>query len=363
MLKRSLLQQLKQKQKLTQKQIQALTIVQMPLNKLDNEIKEFILENVFLKFEDENLNLYSLDYLDYILETTTYKISFLDEIKPLYLALVPDNLEIIAETLFNYLDNNGILTIPKKEFIKKYNITKKEYELLIDILKNLGPTGFAEESLEKALKIREKSGESGFPLSSLETNNNIIYINATPDVIFFKDNNDIKWEINIPKIPEIDDLYLKNLKKIKEKNLKKYIEKEMEKLYIIRNAINKRKEYLNTLAELMVKENFDFLESGNNPKRLGIRDVASKLDISPSTVSRSVSSKYFMNLKKVVMPFSSIFNTKESQNNKKEIIINFIKKHMDISDNKLSKMIEKELNLKISRRTVNKYKNQLKRGA
>ncbi|WP_129408169.1 thiamine diphosphokinase [Marinitoga lauensis] len=361
MIKRKLLQQLKQKQLLTQKQIQALNIVQMPLNKLDNEINNFILENVFLKFEEENFSLYSLDYMDYLLETTTYKRSFLEEIKPIFLAIVPDELETIAETLFDYLDNNGILTISKKEFIKKYKLKKKDYDLLIETLKNLGPSGFAEESLEKALKIREKEGESGTPLSSLETNENIVYINSKPDIVFFKEDNNIKWEINTPKIPEIDEVYLKSLKSIKEKNLKKYIEKEMEKLYILKNAIKKRKEYLNKLAELMVKENKIFLETGTNPKRLGIRAVAKILDLSPSTVSRSVSSKYFVNLKKTILPFSSVFNTKESQKNEKEIIINFIKEHMEISDNKLSKLIEEKLNIKISRRTVNKYKNQLKR--
>ncbi|GAB6190143.1 RNA polymerase factor sigma-54 [Marinitoga arctica] len=362
MIKRKLLQKLKQKQKLNQNQIQALAIIQMPLNKLDDEINEFILENVFLKFENENLRLYSLDYLDHILESISYNFSFLDEIKPIFLALVPDNLESIAETLFNYLDNNGILTISKIDFIKKYNVSKKDYELLIDILKNLGPTGFAEETLEKALRLREKIGERGTPLSSLETNENILYINAKPDIVFFKNNNKIKWEINIPKIPEIDEVYLNNLKNSKEKDIKKYIEKEMEKLYILRNAINKRKEYLNILAEIISKENQEFLESGINPKRLGIREIASKLNISPSTVSRSISSKYFMNLKKIILPFSSIFNTKESQSNEKEKILNYIKKHINISDNKLSKMIEETLKIKISRRTVNKYKNIIKRG-
>ncbi|WGS64565.1 RNA polymerase factor sigma-54 [Marinitoga aeolica] len=361
MIKRKLLQQLKQKQLLTQKQIQALNIVQMPLNKLDNEINNFILENVFLKFEDENLNLYSLDYMDYILETTAYKRSFLEEIKPIFLAIIPDELEIIAETLFNYLDNNGILTISKKEFIKKYKLQKKDYDLLIETLKNLGPSGFAEESLEKALKIREKEGENGMPLSSLETNENIVYINSKPDIVFFKKGENIKWEINTPRIPEIDEVYLKNLKSVKEKNLKKYIEKEMEKLYILKNALKKRKEYLNKLAELIVKENKTFLETGINPKRLGIRTVAKILNLSPSTVSRSVSSKYFVNLKKTILPFSSIFNTKDSQKNEKDIIIKFIKEHMDISDNKLSKLIEEKLNIKISRRTVNKYKNQIKK--
>lgn len=363
MLKGKLIQQLKQKQLLNQKQIQALNIIQIPLNKLDNEIKDFILENVFLKFEEDNINFYSLDYMDYILETTSYKRSFLEEIKPIYLALIPNNLEIIAETLFGYLDNRGILTISKNEFIKKYNIKNKDYDLLIKTLKNLGPTGFAEESIENALKIREESGENGLPLSSLETNENIIYANSKPDIIFFKENNDIKWKINIPQIPEIDEIYLKNLKNINDKSLKIYIEKEMEKLYILKNAIKKREEYLDKLAELMVNKNKEFLENGTNLKRFGIRDVAKKLNLSPSTISRSVASKYFVNIKKITLPFSSVFNTKESQKNEKEIIMKFIKEHMDISDNKLSKLIKEKLNIKISRRTVNKYKNQIKKGA
>ncbi|KLO24943.1 MULTISPECIES: hypothetical protein [unclassified Marinitoga] len=362
MIKRKLLQKLKQKQSLNQKQIQALNFIQMPLNKLDNEINDFILENVFLKFKEDNLNFYSLDYLDYILETTTYKISFLEEIKPLYLALVPSYLEDYAETLFEYLDKNGILTISKREFIKKYNINKKDYDLLIEILKNLGPSGFAEESLNDALKIRKEKGEFGLPLSSLENGENIIYINAKPDIIFFEKNGNIKWQVNIPTLPEIDEIYLKNLKSFKEKSLRKYIEKEMEKLYIIKNAINKRKEYLNVLAEILVLENSNFLKYGNTPKTLGIREIAQKLNISPSTVSRSIASKYFMNLKKIIFPFSTLFNTRDAQKNKKEIILNFIKNNMNISDSKLSKLIEKKLNIKISRRTVNKYKNQLRGG-
>lgn len=362
MIKRKLLQKIKQKQLLNQSQIQALKFIQISLNKLDKEINNLVLENVFLKFEEENINLYSLDYMDYILENISYHKSFLDELKPLFLATIPEHLENVGEALFHYIDNKGILTISKKDFMKKYSVSKKDYDILIQTLKDFGPVGFAEESLEKAMKVREKHGEKGLPLSSLETDKNIIYINAKPDVVFFEKNNEVKWEINIPKIPEIDEIYLKNLKCIKEKNLKRYIEKEMEKLYIIKNAINKRKEYLNVLAELMIKENLEFLKTGLNPKRLGIREAAKILNISPSTVSRSVSSKYFMNLKKVTLPFASVFNTKESQLNEKEFIFDFIKKHMDISDSKLSKMIDEELNIKISRRTVNKYKNQIKRG-
>ncbi|KAF2955407.1 hypothetical protein [Marinitoga sp. 38H-ov] len=361
MLKRKLIQKLKQKQTLNQKQIQALNIIQIPLIKLNNEIKEFILENVFLKFEDDSLQYYSLDYLDYILETTTYNVSFLDELKPIYLAIVPDYLENIAETLFNYLDKNGILTISKKDFIKEYNISNKDYNLLINTLKELGPTGFAEESLEKALILREEKGETGLPLSSLENEENISYINAKPDIVFFQESNNIKWEINVPNIPEIDEIYLKNLKNIHDKNIKNYIEKEMEKLYILKNAINKRKEYLNILAEIIVNENLEFITTGKNPKRLGIRDLAKNLNLSPSTISRSISSKYFMNIKKIIFPFSSIFNTREAQENEKDIIFKFIKKHMNISDNKLANLIENELKIKISRRTVNKYKNQIKK--
>jgi RNA polymerase sigma-54 factor len=361
MLKRKLIQKLKQKQILTQKQIQALNIIQIPLNKLDNEVKETVLENVFLKFEDDDVQYYSLDYLDYILETTSYNVSFLDELKPIYLAFVPENLEKYAEALFDYLDKNGILTISKKDFIKEYNISENEYEILIDTLKELGPIGFAEESLEDAMKLREEHGEIGLPLSSLNNEDNITYVNAKPDIVFFKENDEIKWEINVPKIPDIDEMYLKKLKNIHEKDIKNYIEQEMEKLYILRNAINKRKEYLNILAEIMINENYEFILTGNNPQKLGIRNLAKRLNLSPSTVSRSISSKYFMNLKKIVLPFSSIFNTKESQQNEKDLIMNFIKKHMDISDNKLSKLIEKELNIKISRRTVNKYKNQIKK--
>ncbi|AEX85066.1 DNA-directed RNA polymerase specialized sigma subunit, sigma24 [Marinitoga piezophila KA3] len=362
MYKSKLLQKLGQKQLLTQKQIQALHIIQMPLSKLEEEVNNLILENVFLKIEKNDMELYSLDRMEYITEQISEKISYIEKIKPIFLAIIPDHLEKAGEEILNYIDNKGILSVTKKELFKKLKISKKDLNLLLYTLKELGPTGFAEESLEKAIELRKKSGEMGLPLSSLENLDNISYINSSPDIIFYKKGNKIIWEINIPELPEVDEIYLNNLKKLNDRKTQKYIEKEMEKLSLLKSSLKKRKEYMEILAQFIIDTNNEFLLKNINPRKFGIREVANHLNISPSTMSRIVSTKYFMNTNNIIFPFSVIFNTKDSQKNTRKIIFDFIKKHMNLSDSKISSLLNSELNIKVSRRTINKYKNLIKRG-
>ncbi|MCD2138201.1 hypothetical protein [Salinicoccus halitifaciens] len=88
--------------------------------------------------------------------------------------------------------------------------------------------------------------------------------------------------------------------------------------------------------------------------------LAESADLSPATVSRLVSGKY-ISTPRGLLPIQSLLSRRcykgYSVSHVKHIIRN-IENYQKLPDNKISMMLN-ELGIKISRRTVNKYKNQM----
>ena len=232
---------------------------------------------------------------------------------------------LIDDKLFLFIDNYLYLLADKKyDLIKeKLNINDEQLFSYIDIIKSLNPIPSRGYSVGKVKKI-------------------------IPDIFVETKKDEVFYEINRASIPQIN---------VKDKINDKYYKKLNE----IVSCIEKRFETLDKIMEIIIREQKSFfISQGKETNTLKISDVASELNLSPSTVSRAVKEKYIktdfgiISLRKLFYLDSTVFLYQQK-------ILEYIEnedKEQPFSDQDIVKLLEKE-GIKIARRTVTKYREKL----
>ena len=232
---------------------------------------------------------------------------------------------LIDDKLFLFIDNYLYLLADKKyDLIKeKLNINDEQLFTYIDIIKSLNPIPSRGYSVGKIKKI-------------------------IPDIFLETKKDEVFYEINRASIPQIN---------VKDKINDKYYKKLNE----IVSCIEKRFETLDKIMEIVIREQKSFfISQGKETNTLKISDVASELNLSPSTVSRAVKEKYIktnfgiISLRKLFYLDSTVFLYQQK-------ILEYIEnedKEQPFSDQDIVKLLEKE-GIKIARRTVTKYREKL----
>ena len=232
---------------------------------------------------------------------------------------------LIDDKLFLFIDNYLYLLADKKyDLIKeKLNINDEQLFTYIDIIKSLNPIPSRGYSVGKIKKI-------------------------IPDIFLETKKDEVFYEINRASIPQIN---------VKDKINDKYYKKLNE----IVSCIEKRFETLDKIMEIIIREPKSFfISQGKETNTLKISDVASELNLSPSTVSRAVKEKYIktnfgiISLRKLFYLDSTVFLYQQK-------ILEYIEnedKEQPFSDQDIVKLLEKE-GIKIARRTVTKYREKL----
>ena len=232
---------------------------------------------------------------------------------------------LIDDKLFLFIDNYLYLLADKKyDLIKeKLNINDEQLFNYIDIIKSLNPIPSRGYSVGKIKKI-------------------------IPDILLETKKDEVFYEINRASIPQIN---------VKDKINDKYYKKLNE----IVSCIEKRFETLDKIMEIIIREQKSFfLSQGKETNTLKISDVASELNLSPSTVSRAVKEKYIktdfgiISLRKLFNLDSKVFLYQQK-------ILEYIEnenKEQPFSDQDIVNLLEKE-GIKIARRTVTKYREKL----
>ncbi|ALQ40108.1 RNA polymerase sigma-54 factor [Fusobacterium hwasookii ChDC F174] len=232
---------------------------------------------------------------------------------------------LIDDKLFLFIDNYLYLLIDKKyDLIKqKLDINDDKLFSYIDIIKSLNPIPSRGYSVGKIKKI-------------------------IPDIFVEIKKDEVFYEINRASIPQIN---------VKDKINDKYYKKLNE----IVSCIEKRFETLDKIMEIIIREQKSFfISQGKETNTLKISDVASELNLSPSTVSRAVKEKYIktdfgiISLRKLFNLDSTVFLYQQK-------ILEYIEnenKEEPLSDQDIVNLLEKE-GIKIARRTVTKYRERL----
>lgn len=231
-------------------------------------------------------------------------------------------------------------------------------------------TGKKKPELERAIKyiIAELTPFPGLPYATDTTN----YV--VPDVYVRKIDGEYVIQLNEDDIPrlKLSSLYQDLLKK--ENNLAKesrqYIQDKLKNADWFIKSLYQRQRTIYKVMESILRFQSDFFERGSAYlKPLILKDVADDIEMHESTVSRVTSNKY-VHTPQGIYELKYFFSTAIAREGEDDMAAESIKTRIrkmiqeedrndPLSDNAISEKLAEE-NIKIARRTVAKYREQLK---
>ncbi|MBU1045209.1 MAG: RNA polymerase factor sigma-54 [Candidatus Omnitrophica bacterium] len=321
---------------------------------------------------------------------------------------------LIAEQIIGNIAENGYLVASVEEISRTNNFDLAKVHQVLDVIQGLEPAGIGARDLRECLLLQLKrqsrensieaeivknylkelaakkytliSSELKLPLPQVKKYAQRISaldpkpcrsfaaeaLSIVPDVILEKAEDKYEVIINSKNLPKlsISQLYKKMLKEKKcEKAALEFIREKLQNAQNLINGLSQREQTLERVSKCIIEYQQDFIEKGiSNLKPLTLKEIAEKLEVHPSTISRTVANKYMQTpygtfaLKKF---FSQAISTEQgsmSNQNIKATIDELVKtepENKPLSDQDIvGLLIEK--GMPISRRTVTKYRNALK---
>lgn len=386
-------QKLTQSLKLSQMMKLSINILKMSVMDLNNFIEKEISKDLGISVE---LNYSNQENYDNEKEV---EINYLTDEKNFFQILeeqlsyfkIETKIKEICIFIINNLNKKGYLELSKIEIKDILEVSDKELKEAFDIIHNLEPYGVGAYSLEECLKIQLKVknlrddklflfidnylyllADKKYNLikEKLNINEDVLfsYIDIIkslnpipsrgysvgkvrkiiPDILVEIKKDEIFYEINRASIPQIN---------IKDKLNDKYYKKINE----IVSCIEKRFETIDKIMKIIIREQKIFFTSqGKKINALKISDIADKLNLSPSTVSRAVKEKY-IKTNFGIISLRKLFNLDSAVFLHQQKILEYIEnenKENPISDQDIVNLLEKD-GIKIARRTVTKYREKL----
>ncbi len=195
---------------------------------------------------------------------------------------------------------------------------------------------------------------------------------AEVDLMLIKVNDEYKVKFideGLPKL-KLSEYYDNMLKKVEDKETAVYLKENHKRATAFVEGIELRKNIIVKIAEYLVKVQKDFLNFGEEWKKpITMKEVAQELSLNESTISRAVNSK-FVAYEKGVLSLRSFFShgikgefginiSVETIKNKIKVFIDKEDKAKPLSDEAIAKKFS-SLGIKISRRTIRNYRDELK---
>lgn len=320
----------------------------------------------------------------------------------------------LIEYLIQNLDDNGFYPYPVSEAAETVGVSEEEAAKCLQDLRELEPCGIFAENLSECLItqfeadgiedevlnqiLREHlediaSGKIStitrhLKISSVQVRKYIAMIKTrnprplsgfdsgntdyvVPDVIISQ--KDGGWDISLNDEwignYSLNEYYIRMIGESKDEELKEYFRKKLERARLILNSIEQRRRTILSIAGAILESQEPFFEGSGELKAMTMSELAEKLEIHPSTVSRAVGSKYLQYPGGVVLMknlFSQKITSDESGEGMsamqiKKILKNLIDqedKKKPYSDSKLADELKKK-NITLSRRAVAKYREEM----
>ncbi len=257
--------------------------------------------------------------------------------------------------------------------IERYfnEFTKKHYEKILKKAKITQQE--LKDGIEEILKLNPKPGNS---LSdSTKTNHYIL-----PDFIIFNNNGDLELQLNSKNTPELRlnrtyvdmlETYANSKNKSKHKDAITFVKQKIDSAKWFIDAIQQRLNTLQVTMQAIMNYQREYFLTGDETclRPMILKDIAEIVNLDISTISRVANSKY------VQTPFGtfllkSFFSESMQKESGEEVSTREIKKILsdcvDVEDknkpmtDELLATILKEKGYNIARRTVAKYREQLK---
>ena len=325
-------------------------------------------------------------------------IDFLEE--QLGFLKISKEMRFLCTFIVNNLDKRGFLTITREELKSGCGFPLKDIDKAVEIVKSLEPVGIGAKNLEECLIIQlhkkniidqkleyiithfmQELASSKYDIICSKLNITEEYVveylkiirslNPLPSRGFYMGDT-IRYIEPDAEIKNIDGKYIvvmseKSIPKLKLKSIEnaQEISGEMKNYFnsannIIR-CIEKRQLTLKNILDVILEKQYGYF---SNPQgklnSLTLKDVSSILKIHNSTVSRAIKNKYILTERgiKRVKDMFIIDNKKILVKEKIEELILSEDRYSPLHDNEIVLLLEKE-NMKIARRTVVKYREEL----
>ena len=325
----------------------------------------------------------------------------------------------VALFIVGNLNRYGFLETDIEEIINNTDSDHDEVEYVLEVIQDLDPPGIAARNVSESLFLQLERLEMGNSLAAkivkdhldlLQTKNYKAMSKATgskqsevvravnfitseltpypglpyatdntnyivPDVYVRKIDGEYVISLNDDDLPKlkVSSYYQQLLEATEgiEKDSKNYISEKVKSAEWFIKSIHQRQRTIFRVMESLLKFQYDFFEKGPRYlKPLILRDVAEDIGMHESTISRVTSNKYVhspQGIYELKYFFSTAIPREGGEAMAAESIRARIKKMIQeedkkkpLSDNAISEKLSKESDIKIARRTVAKYREQLK---
>ena len=333
-----------------------------------------------------------------------------------HLELTPRDIEL-SQFIIGNLNGHGFLEADISDIRAHCQCTEEEAEGVLRLVQSLDPPGVAARDIRESLLLQldrldeedplateiveqhmgllearnytQLARETGAPLKRVQeavaliqsltpypgnefSNEQTNYI--VPDVYVFKVDGEFVIQLNDEGLPQLQ-LSAEYQQLLKQKNglppeSRSYLRENKRNAEWFIKSIEQRQRTIYRVMESLLKFQREFFERGAGSMRpLILRDVAEDIGMHESTVSRVTSNKYVhcpQGIFELKYFFSTAVATVDGDTVAAEAIKNRIRQMVGaenpakpLSDNTISEMLARE-NIMVARRTVAKYREQLK---
>ncbi len=365
-------------------------------------------ERPYVKKAEEESN-----YENYVANTLS-----LQEHLLLQLGLIPLSPQeyLVGEFIIGNIDQNGYLKGELAEFTPLLGVSEDLLEKVLHIIQGFDPTGVGARSVKECLLIQMREKEDYDPLTEVVISEHLSQVADNrlreialdleadpariqkivdfirsldpkpgctfggsretryilPDLVVEKVKDEYVIIVNDTLLPRltINSYYRSMLKRKDESTISTFIKKRLDSALWLIKSIEQRRLTLYRVMNQIVTVQSQFFDHGiRHLKPLTLRDIADKLGIHESTVSRATANKY-VQTPRGIFPLKFFFSSGVETSGGKLVASSSIKHFLreliqdenarkPRSDQKLAELLE-EIDIVISRRTVTKYREELK---
>ena len=389
---------------LTQEMKLSLNILEMSSMDLEKFIEKEFSKNPILEvdfssrsYKSQSSDSDEVSPFDFISEEKNL-IDFLEE--QISFLKINKEMRFLCTFIINNLDKRGFLTVSREELKAGCGFPLKLIDEAVEIIKTLDPVGIGAKNLEECLiiQLHKKNMQDSkleyiimhFMQELANSKYDVICskLKITPEIVKeylkiiqslnpfpsrgFYMGDTIRYIEPDAEIKNVDGEYKvimsdKNIPKVSLKavennqeltgEMKNYFNSASNLIY----CIERRQATLESILNVILEKQYDYFSKADGRlNSLTLKDVSSVLKIHDSTVSRAVKNKYILTDRGIerIKDMFIINNKKIIVKEKIEELIINEDRYNPLSDNDIALLLEKE-NMKIARRTVVKYREEL----
>ncbi|GIO24665.1 RNA polymerase factor sigma-54 [Oceanobacillus sp. J11TS1] len=308
------------------------------------------------------------------------------------------------------LNENGYLDITLEDWSAQCQLTMEETEQALFYLQSLEPPGIGARNLQECIRLQLREMDCDFPFLDDLFENNLILIAdedvgalaetyeiteedakrlitnmklchpnpgklledtetefIIPEASVFKEDGE--WHLSFfhwssPSIQIREDIMRMDMPK----EGKEFLKEKKKELEMLEQAIQYRGKTLEQVLRIIVNKQLPFFEQGIAALQpLTLQDIADALDLHVSTISRAISHKYVQTDSGILqVKYLLQRETRKGEGVARIVVKQYVKEIIDkedptqpLSDEKIRRKLEELYQVRVARRTVMKYREEL----